>query len=107
MGGLSLIWEVRAPHVSKVYGEQVDVSLRGGRPGRFVWRDQLYTVLAVRDRWVNIPEGLPVRGGGALPPGAREFWLVEALAGRDAPPCSYELRQEAATGDWMLSRAWN
>ena len=43
--------------------KQVGVSLRGGKPSRFVWRDQLYTVLAVRDRWMSSPEGLPAPGG--------------------------------------------
>lgn len=105
MGGLSLVQKARAPIMSRVYGEQVDVSLRGGKPARFAWRGQLYTVLAVRDRWVSTPEGLPAAGGGPLP-GARQFWLVEALVGRDAPARSYELRQETATGEWLLSRAW-
>jgi hypothetical protein len=107
MGGLSLAQEAQAPHVSRVYGEQVEVSLRGGKPARFVWRDQLYTVLAVRDRWVSTPEGLPAPGGGPPAPGTREFWLVEALAGRGDAARSYELRREAATGKWLLSRAWD
>jgi hypothetical protein len=107
MGGLSLVQKAQASHVSRVYGEQVDVSLRSGKPARFVWRDQLYTVLAVRDRWVSMPEGLPAPDSGPLPPGPREFWLVEALAGRDAPARSFELRQETATGKWLLSRAWD
>jgi Family of unknown function (DUF6504) len=93
--------------VSRVYGEQVDVSLRCGKPARFVWRDQLYTVLAVRDRWVSTPEGLPGRAEGPPSSGAREFWQVEALAGRGAASRSYELRQETATGKWLLSRAWD
>jgi hypothetical protein len=93
--------------VSRVYGEQVDVSLRDGKPARFVWRDQLYTVLAVRDRWVSTPEGLPGPGEDPPSPGAREFWSVEALAGRGAPPHCYELRQNTADGRWLLSRVWD
>jgi hypothetical protein len=99
--------------MGRVYGEQVEVSLRGAKPARFVWRDQLYTVLGVRDRWVTTPGGLPAPGGAPTapvaspPPVAREFWLVEALAGRGDPARSYELRREAATGKWLLSRAWD
>ena len=93
--------------MSRVYGEPVNVWVADGQPARFVWRARLYTVLGVLDHWVVSREWWQQWG---VPPGAppeREFWRVTAAPGRDVPPASYELRRDAATGDWQLARVWD
>ncbi len=93
-------------HVSKVYGEPVDVWVQGGLPARFVWRGRLYTVLGVLDRWVASQEWWARQGMGPGTPAEREFWRVEASPGRHIPPATYDLRHDAA-GRWLLARVWD
>jgi hypothetical protein len=88
--------------MSRAYGEQVAVRARAdGRPVRFVWRGRLYTVRAILEHWVisrewwQDPQADPGRP-------ELEFWRVEAAPGGAVPPGRYELRNEAATGAWIL-----
>jgi hypothetical protein len=93
--------------VARVYGEPIGVSMRSGKPARFVWRDRLHTVLAVLDRWVTTREWLAEQGGEPDASADREFWLVEASPGRNVPSRAYELRRDTGTGQWLLSRVWD
>jgi hypothetical protein len=89
--------------MNRVYGEPVTVHTRpDGRPVRFVWRSRLYTVRAILEHWVINREWW--RDPGAEPgPPELEYWRVEALlAPGEAAPGVYELRREAATGQWIL-----
>jgi hypothetical protein len=64
-------------------------------------------VLVVLDRWVTSREwsipGQPDPGT----PAEREFWRVAASPGKNVPAAEYELRRDAATGHWLLSRSWD
>lgn len=95
--------------MSRVYGEPVDVWVRDGKPARFVWRGRLYAVLGVLEHWVVSREWwqqrTPGRDAGA--PAEHEFWRVEASPGRADVAATYELRRDAATGDWLLARVWD
>ena len=97
--------------MSKAYGEPVDVWVRDGKPARFVWRDRPYAVLRVLEHWVVSREWWKQQGreggAGAGEPSEHEFWRVEAASGQNIPPATYELRWDAATGDWMLARVWD
>lgn len=90
--------------MSRLYGDPVEVWTTDGRPSRFVWRGRLYTVLRVLEHWVATRDWWRDRNPDAEEPGEREFWRVEATPDREVGV--YELRFDAATGDWMLSRAW-
>jgi hypothetical protein len=85
-----------------VYGESVDVQTRDdGRPTRFIWRSQLYVVLAILEHWFD-------GRAGVLDPHSEpghtdlEFWRVEARAGPGTTPGVYELRRETATNSWYM-----
>lgn len=93
--------------MSKVFGEPVDVWVRDGRPVRFVWRGQLYTVLGVLGHWAVSREWWRQQAPALAEPAGREFWRVGAAPGRGLPAAAYELRHDAATGGWLLARVWD
>jgi len=93
--------------VSRTYAEPVDVGVSDGRPTRFVWRGRLYTVLGVLDHWVISREWWKQQNPDLDTPAEREFWRIEASAGRGARAATYELRHDLATGQWMLARVWD
>jgi len=74
-------------------GEPVDVWLTDGRPGRFVWRGRMYTVMLVL-------QYDPDTGAG----GHRECWQVEATPQRAVPPATYELCHDIGADRWSLLR---
>jgi Family of unknown function (DUF6504) len=95
------------PHVSRVYQEPVDVWVRDRRPVRFIWRNRLYPVLQVLEHWVVSREWWKEHGTEPGEPTDHEFWRVEASPGHTIPPATYELRQNTATGSWLLARVWD
>jgi uncharacterized protein DUF6504 len=97
----------KAGHVSRVYGEPVNVWLRDGEPARFVWRGRLYTVLRVLEQWVVAREWWRDRSAEPGEPADHEFWRVEASPGRGRPAATCELRRDTAAGDWLLARVWD
>jgi Family of unknown function (DUF6504) len=111
-------------------GEPVEVWLTDGRPGRFVWRGRMYTVMLVLE-YEPGPQGASDSGPGdpgasdpgasdpgASDPGAsdrgrrgrgragagRECWRVEATPLRAVPPAAYELCRDIVTDRWSLQR---
>jgi len=111
-------------------GEPVEVWLTDGRPGRFVWRGRMYTVMLVLE-YEPGPQG--ARDSGPGDPGAgdtggsdrsrrgrgrtgagrtgagrtgagRECWRVEATPLRAVPPAAYELCRDIVTDRWSLQR---
>lgn len=88
--------------MSRLYGDPIEVWTRDGAPTQFVWRDRLYLVRQVIDQWVVAREWWKTDESD---PGERQFWRVEAAAGREAG--SYELRFDTASGGWLLMRAWD
>ena len=91
--------------MSRVYGDPIDVWTIEGRPVRFVWRGRLYTVRRVLEHWVTTRDWWREQHPEAETASEREFWRVEAAP--DDEIGVYELRFDAATGTWMLSRAWD
>jgi hypothetical protein len=92
--------------MSRVYGESVQVHDRAdGRPLRFVWRSRLYVVRAILEHWVISREWwCDPAGDQGTEPGQPEleFWRVEAAPDPGLGVGVYELRREAATGQWIL-----
>ena len=70
-----------------------------------MWNGRLYTVRRVLEHWVTTRDWWRDRHPEAGQDNAREFWRVEAAP--DGHAGVYELRYDAATGDWMLFRAWD
>jgi hypothetical protein len=93
--------------MSRVFGDPVDVfTTADGRPIRFVWRDRLYTVRRVLEHWVTTRDWWREQHPEAAEePSEREFWRVEASPDKEIGV--YELRHDAATDSWMLSRVWD
>jgi hypothetical protein len=75
--------------------EPVEVWERHGRPVRFAWRGRIYTVIFVRDRWLE-----PDPDGSSL--AASERWRVEATPLRGVAPALYELCHEPTADRWSL-----
>jgi hypothetical protein len=97
--------------MSRVYGESVQVHARtDGRPLRFARQGRLYAVCVILEHWVinrewwREPAGSGEPGDSAAGPGQPElvFWRVEAAPAPGITPEIYELRQEVATGIWIL-----
>ncbi|MGP7996920.1 MAG: DUF6504 family protein [Streptosporangiaceae bacterium] len=93
--------------MSRTYGEPVDVWVQDGKPARFAWRGRLYTVLEVLDHWVASREWWRQQNPDLGTPAEREFWRVQASAGRNTRGSVYELRRDLATEHWMLARVWD
>ncbi|WP_329521789.1 DUF6504 family protein [Spirillospora sp. NBC_01491] len=91
--------------MARVFGDPVEVWTSDGRPVRFVWRGRLYTVRRVLEHWVATRDWWREPPPAADVPGEREFWRVEATPERETGV--YELRRDAATGSWLLSRLWD
>lgn len=89
------------------YAEPVDVRRHDAVPQQFVWRGRLYLVRDVLAHWVEAgrwwqrsPAGLD-----AVDDGEREFWRVEAAAGRQAGSGVYDLCFDWGAGGWTLARS--
>jgi hypothetical protein len=74
-----------------------------GRPGRFVWRGRLYTVLGVTQR-------PPAEGSEGAANGHDDgmadwqCWRVSASPGKNVPATGFRLCQDPASGRWLLAR---
>ena len=55
----------------------------------------------------GLPGELPPQNPDLDTPAEREFWRVEASAGRNSRASAYELRRDLATEHWMLARVWD
>lgn len=105
------------------YDEAIEVKpgLVAGQeaPAQFLWRNRLWMVRAVEDRWVETcawwhgPAARAVRGDdvdtadltGDLTgdvTGEREIWRVQAAAGRSGDYGVCELAHASSTGEWRL-----
>ena len=93
--------------MSRVYGEPITVTVRDGKPVRFLWREQRYRVLGVLEHWVVSRQWWQRQDPSTDIPPEREFWRVEASPGHDDPTAVYELRRDTGSGGWMLSRVWD
>jgi hypothetical protein len=101
--------------------EPVQVQLHDGRPTRFVWRERLYTVLAVLERPGE--HGPTEHGPGGRGPGEQSTsvpgreadeheheatrwrcWRVMAAPGKNVPAAGFRLCQDPDTERWQLTR---
>ncbi len=98
--------------VSTVRPEPAQVQLNDGRPGRFVWRERLYTVLAVIER---PGEAAAAAAAGAATSGRDpdehdhrpsdwRCWRVTASPGKNVPAVGFRLCHDPAADRWLLSR---
>jgi hypothetical protein len=103
--------------VSGVRSEPAEVWLIDDRPARFVWRERLFTVLSILERpaarataaqpSAEADEGAAGQGSegiSAQEPSAWRCWRVTAAAGRNVPPSTFRLCQDAVADRWLLTR---
>ncbi len=90
--------------MSAMRPEPAQVQMNEDRPGRFVWRGRLYTVLAIlrRPGEPSVPEEHDHDLAGE--PGQWRCWRVTAAPGKNVPPVGFRLCQDGGTGRWLLSR---
>lgn len=70
-----------------------------------MWRSRIYAVRAILEHWVINREwwrdpGVGTETGAGEP--ELEFWRVEAAPGQGMTPEVCELRQDIATGAWII-----
>lgn len=107
------------------HAEAIEVQRRDQVPDQFLWRSRLYVVREVLEHWleagqwwasapamalaggVDVPaaaasdRAVP-EGPGPIDDGEREFWRVEAGAGRSASLGIYDLCFDWSYGTWQL-----
>lgn len=104
----------------RIYEEAIEVRrgvVAGAEaPSQFLWRDRLWSVRSVEQRWVvtgpwwDAPAARAVRDGSVDAPegegilAEEEIWRVVAANGRTGVHGVYELTHAVATGAWRLSR---
>ena len=88
--------------MTRVFGDPVDVWTSDGRPVRFVWRGRLYRVRRVLEHWVTTRDWWREQHPDGEATGEREFWRVEAGAGRSANPGVYDLCFDWTANRWQL-----
>lgn len=86
--------------MSRVYGAQIAVVEKEGRPVRFTWSGRIHTVRRVIDHWVTLRAEWAAEAGRRLP--QRHHWRVEA--GSDRSLGVYELRHDIVAESWTLVR---
>ncbi|MEP7055973.1 MAG: DUF6504 family protein [Actinomycetota bacterium] len=96
--------------MSRRYADPVEVQRRDADPSQFLWRDRLYVVRTVlarwseSGRWWRLSPALQAPASGDV--GAeRDFWRVEAGAGRMAAIGVYDLCFDWSRGAWFLACA--
>jgi hypothetical protein len=106
-------------HADPVEVQRQDSGL-GPEPAQFLWRGRLYVVREVLARWTEaggwwqgdavraLSTGDAAEGSGAgtarLDDRERDWWRVEAGAGRSASTGVYDLCFDWAGGSWSLAR---
>lgn len=88
--------------MGRYYGAHVTVVEAEGRPIRFTWQGRVYGIRRIIDHWTTL-RGDWASGADSRVP-ERRHWRVEA--GSAYSQGVYELRQDAATDAWLLSRVW-
>jgi hypothetical protein len=84
----------------------VEVRVSEQDPEQFIWRDRLYRVHRVLQRWDS--SWMWWEDLAAPPTGAdRRTWRVEACAGRCAVPGVYDLGFDPGSGHWSILRVFD
>jgi hypothetical protein len=99
--------------MTRCYAEPVEVRRQKETPAQFLWRDRLYVVREVLDSWVESgswwQRSQSSSAGSSASPGSlddaeREYWRVEAAAGRSGGSGVYDLCFDWSAGTWTLTR---
>jgi len=94
--------------MSAMRPEPVQVQMNDGRPGRFVWRGRLFTVLAVVQRpgesTVSSDHDHDHDHDLDGEPGRWRCWRVTASPGKNVPPVGFRLCHEPDADRWLLFR---
>jgi hypothetical protein len=90
--------------MSAMRPEPAQVQMNDGRPGRFVWRGRLYTVLAILQRPGETTSADEHAHDPDAPAANWHCWRVTAAPGRNVPAVGFRLCQDPATDRWLLSR---
>ena len=101
--------------MSRRCAEPIEVQRRDDLPRQFLWRGRLYVVRDVLAHWVEAGRWWRTAGAAALTTGAasgpavlddgeREYWRVEASAGRLAGAGVYDICLDWSAGGWTVAR---
>ncbi len=99
--------------MSAARAEPVQVQVQDGRPTRFVWRERLYTVLAIIERPGEAAAAAAVSEWAQdqdehdhEQAGRRDWrcWRVSAAPGKNVPAAGFRLCNDAAADRWVLTR---
>lgn len=99
--------------MSAARAEPVHVQMQDGGPTRFVWRERLYTVLAILERPGEAEAAAAVSEWAQdtgehdhEPAGRRDWrcWRVSAAPGKNVPATGFRLCSDAAADRWVLTR---
>jgi hypothetical protein len=109
--------------LARRHADPVEVAHRDGVPAQFRWRGRHYTVRVVIDHWLRSgawwrsaaltrltsgesstgPDTADAGAGAVVLDDEREFWRVEAAAGRSRAPAVVELCHALASGTWTVT----
>ena len=104
--------------MTRLHADPVEVRRRDDAPEQFLWRGRLYVVREVLARWTEAggwwrgatgSTGSVGRPAGPVDDRERDWWRVEAYAGRlaaasSAGPGVYDLCFDWSRGAWSLAR---
>jgi hypothetical protein len=104
------------------HAEPIEVRRRDEVPAQFLWRSRLYVVKDVLEHWLEsgrwwssapatalaagtdapMPDPGAPMGPATVDDREREFWRVEASAGKSAAPGIYDLCFDWSRSGWQL-----
>ena len=106
--------------MSRRCAEPIQVERRDDAPAQFLWRGRLFVVRDVLAHWLEAGAWWRARGAASmvtgdaspgrpvgpvgLDDGEREYWRVEASAGRAAGSGVYDLCLDWSAGGWTVAR---
>ncbi len=102
----------RAGRAGAVTNDVAEVLRRDDSPEQFLWRDRLYLVRDVLDHWIESggwwrasrSATAPTELTDSVNDGEREFWRVEAGAGRLGDTGVFDLCFDWSPGQWTIVR---
>ncbi len=97
--------------MTRLHADPVEVRRHDDAPEQFLWRGRLYVVREVLARWTeaggwwrDVLRSLPAGEARGIDDGERDWWRVEACAGRSAGSGVYDLCFDWSRGAWSLAR---
>jgi hypothetical protein len=106
--------------MTRLHTDSIEVRRHDDAPEQFLWRGRLYVVREVLARWteaggwwrgaamrsLTAGDSRPDLAGSAagIDDGERDWWRVEAAAGRSSGTGVYDLCFDWSRGGWSLAR---